>query len=191
VTLTNTGNITLNITSIVSSSKTFPLSNRCGSTLGAGNSCTFQVEFKPTTAGTSTGTITLTDNAPGSPQTVPLTGTGTVVSFSPTSLSFGTVNVGSSSAPQNVTMTNNSGGQTMSITGISITGANASSFSEINNCGGSLGPGASCTITVTFTPTTSGPLTANVSVADNGGGSPQTVPLSGTGQGTGKKSFKR
>jgi len=78
VTLTNTGNATLDISSIATSGD-FGLATSkkpCGSTLAAGKNCKIEVTFTPQQTGTLTGTLSITDNAPGSPQTVPLTGTG-------------------------------------------------------------------------------------------------------------------
>jgi hypothetical protein len=62
-----------------------------------------------------------------------------------------------------------------------VTGTNASSFGETNNCPASLGAGATCTITVSFTPAAAATLNAAISVADNAAGSPQSVPISGVG----------
>ena len=75
----------------------------------------------------------------------------------------------------------NKGSTSVSITSISITGTNSGDFRQTNNCGSSLASGASCFVNVTFTPSAKGKRTASVSVSDNGGGSPQTVGLSGTG----------
>jgi len=82
---------------------------------------------------------------------------------------------------QAITVKNTGGGDALQISGITITGADSSSFSETNNCGSTLAVGASCSITVTFKPAAVGALTASVSVADNATGSPQTVGLTGTG----------
>jgi len=180
VTLTNTGNATLNITN-VSISTAFKLQNNCGTTLTAGSNCTMLVAFKPTSVGSFSGTLSVTDNAPGSPQTVSLSGFGTLVTLSPSSLNFGTVNVGQSSTPQSITVTNKSTNLPLSITGINIGGANPQDFSQTNNCPASLPAQSSCTVMVTFTPLVTGSLTAQLQVSDNGGGSPQTASLSGTG----------
>jgi hypothetical protein len=75
ITLKNNGNLVLNITSITSSGD-FAETNTCGASLPAGMTCTISVTFTPTAMGARTGTITITDNANGSPRTVPLTGTG-------------------------------------------------------------------------------------------------------------------
>lgn len=75
VTLRNTGDGTLNITSITISSE-FQESHTCGSTVAPGGSCTFTVYFYPTGAGARSGALTITSDAPGSPHTVALSGTG-------------------------------------------------------------------------------------------------------------------
>ncbi|HEY3871771.1 MAG TPA: choice-of-anchor D domain-containing protein, partial [Actinocrinis sp.] len=95
---------------------------------------------------------------------------------STTSLSFGDVNTGSTSAAQSVTVTN-PGTSAAAISSVSAT----SNFSQTNNCGSSLAAGASCTVNVTFAPTSGGSLTGTLSVASNAPGSPLTVALSGKG----------
>lgn len=179
VQLTSTGTTALTISKIVATAP-YSQTNNCGTSLAPGGSCTINVTFMPTTTGTLKGTLTVTDNSPGSPQIVALSGTGTAVSFSPTSLNFGNQASGTSSLPLNITMSN-VGSTAVSVTKIGITGTRATSFSQTNNCGTSLAGGANCTITVTFTPQLKGLLKANVSVTDNGGGSPQIVGLTGTG----------
>lgn len=179
VVLSNTGNATLNISSVTVSQQ-YGVQSQCGTTLSAGATCNILVAFRPTMIGLVTGTLTVTDNAPGSPQTASLTGYGTVVQLSPSSLNFGTVTVGQSSSPMNITLTNKGSNQSLSITGIIST--DPTDFPETNNCPSSLGAGLSCTITVTFTPQTTGLLSAQIQVSDSGGGSPQTAALSGTGQ---------
>lgn len=101
-------------------------------------------------------------------------------SLAPSSLSFGNQNVGSTSGPQAVTLTN-TGTVALTISGISVTGANKSDFSETNACGTSLAAGKSCAIAVAFAPTAAGARSASLAVADNASGDPQTSGLSGTG----------
>lgn len=181
VTLTNTGAALLSITSIATTGD-FSQTNNCGSTVAVGASCTITVTFRPTTVNTRTGTVAVTDNAPASPQIVSLTGTGTYVSWTPASLNFGTVAVGTSSAPQAITFTNNAT-TALTIKSIVITGVDNKDFTETNNCGTSLPRKSSCTINVTFTPTATGLRTADVTASDFlGGNTTQNVPLSGTGQ---------
>jgi len=168
-TLTNYGTTALSITSIAASGD-FSQTNTCGSSLAAEASCTISVTFKPTQRATRTGTLSITDNAAGSPQKVSLTGTGTVVEFNPASLSFGTV------GKTLTTTLSNTGSTALSISSIAITGS--AFFSQTNTCGTSVAAGGSCTISVTFRPAKGS--FGDVSVSDNGGGSPQQVPLSGS-----------
>jgi hypothetical protein len=98
----------------------------------------------------------------------------------PVSVNFGTQPVGTTSLARKVTLTNK-GSVAVSISKVSITGTDSGDFAETNTCGSSVAAGASCFINVTFTPAAKGKRTANVSVTDNGGGSPQTVALTGTG----------
>jgi len=172
VMLTNYGKMALSIASIAASGD-FSQTNTCGSSLAAEASCTISVTFKPTQSGSRTGAVSITDNAPGSPQTVSLTGTGTVVEFNPASLNFGSVGIGSKML---TTTLSNTGNTALRISSITITGSTA--FSQTNTCGTSVAAGGSCTITVTFRPAKN--QSGDVSVSDNGGGSPQQVPLSGS-----------
>jgi hypothetical protein len=159
----------------------FSETNTCTPSISAAASCQIMVTFTPTATGQRTGTITITDNAVGSPQVINLSGTGLgplvpQVSFSPTTLTFAAQPVGTSSSPQIAKLTN-SGFGALNVTKISTTG----DFSESNTCGTSVSAGRSCQISVTFTPTASGGLQGTLSVTDNASGSPQSVPLSGTG----------
>lgn len=183
VTLSDTGTGTLTITSVAvtgANSTDFSQTNTCGSSVAAEANCTINVTFKPTAKGMRTASVSITDNASGSPQKVSLKGTGTVVKLSPASLNLGSVKVGHGSTSQKVTLTN-TGSTSLSITSIGITATNAGDFSETNTCGSSLGGGKSCSISVTFTPRAKGSRTASLSISDSGGGSPQTASLAGTG----------
>jgi hypothetical protein len=88
--------------------------------------------------------------------------------------------VGTRSLAKKITLTNKAD-SAVKITSISITGADTGDFAETNTCGKSVASGASCFIKVTFKPLVKGKRTADVSVYDNGGGSPQKVGLIGTG----------
>ncbi|HTS36329.1 MAG TPA: choice-of-anchor D domain-containing protein [Candidatus Solibacter sp.] len=181
-TLTNTGTTDITITNIATTGP-FSQTNNCPATLTAGTNCVINVVFTPNKPGTLTGTLAVTDSGPNSPQQVALTGVGTVVSYNPTSLSFGNQAKGTSSQPQNIVLTNN-GPAPIAITKIFISGSRVTSFSETNNCPispATLTAGSSCTISATFTPQLKGALNANVTVQDTGGGSPQNVPMSGNG----------
>jgi hypothetical protein len=181
VTLTITGEGTLLISSITASGD-FAQTNNCGSSL-TGSSCNINVTFTPTMIGTRSGSITVTDNANVTPHTIALTGTGTapVAGLSSPSLTFSNQSLGTTSASQPITLSN-SGGGALTITSF----ATSTNFGQTNNCGSSVAASGSCTINVTFSPTTTGPLTGTVTVTDNSNGvagSTQTVSLSGTGTG--------
>jgi hypothetical protein len=107
-----------------------------------------------------------------------------VISVFPNSLNFGTVKVGTSSAPQVVTITNPSG-TPIDISKTGIVGADAKDFAETNTCPitpKTLAPGAQCTFTITFTPKVTGTLKAEAGLEDSVPGSPQGIRLAGTGQ---------
>jgi HYDIN/CFA65/VesB-like, Ig-like domain len=178
-TLKNTGTQAITISSI-STAKPFAENNNCPSTLQPGDSCDIHVTFTPTDRGLQHGKLTVSDNAQGSPQTVALSGTGTVVKLAPASVNFGNQKVGTKSSPRAVKLTNE-GFTSLSISKITIGGTDAGDFSQTNNCGNSVPVGGSCKIEVTFAPTVTGKRSATLEVYDDGGGSPQTAKLAGTG----------
>ncbi len=106
--------------------------------------------------------------------------TGPVVSLAPPSLQFGDQLIGTSSASQTVTLTN-TGSATLTISSVSVTGANAADFPLTNSCPSSLAANASCTLTITFKPSLAGSESASLMISDNAPGSPQSVSLSGSG----------
>jgi N-acetylneuraminic acid mutarotase len=179
ITLTNTGTTLLTISSITGSGD-FLQRNNCGSSLPAEESCTIQIAFKPTDRGPRTGNVTITDDAANSPQTIALTGTGTVVRLSPTSLGFGDQRVGTTSPPQSVRLTN-TGSTALNIQGIFISGNNFGDFIETTTCGSSVPANSSCAIKVWFRPTATGERTASVKMRHDGGGA-QPINLTGTGR---------
>jgi hypothetical protein len=163
--------------SSVAATGDFAQTNTCGSSIPANGSCTVSVTFKPTAAGARTGTLTV--NAGGTTSTVSLSGTGTapgpVLNASPASLSFPGTVVGATAATQTVTVTN-SGTTSATVSGATVTG----DFGQSTTCS-TLAVGASCTVTVTFKPTTGGARTGTLTVNSNANNSPTTVALSGTG----------
>jgi hypothetical protein len=170
----NLGPITLTGTS----PSEYSFTTTCGSTLAAGTTCTVSITFTPTAVGFAGATLTIPNSTLGISQFVTLSGDGLGVTLTPATLNFGTVAVGQSSPPQTVTF-DNVGSTALTIKTIAV---NNSSFSETNNCGKSVGPGASCTISVTFRPESTGPISGGLGVTFIGIGSPQSVRLTGTGQ---------
>jgi hypothetical protein len=170
------GNLTVTAPFVLVSSG---VSNACSATsLAANSDCQLQVEFAPTTTGTFTGLLIMTDGA--GTQTVELTGTALAPPTdilnppAPASLTYSATPEGQTSAAQTVTITNIGG---MPLTGISV--SITGQFQQTNNCGTQLAAGAVCTISVVFTPTQAGALSGAVTVSD--ALKTQTVSLSGTG----------
>jgi hypothetical protein len=178
-TLTNTGNTAMNV-SAVQTTGDFAQANNCLGTLAPSSTCTINVTFTPTASGARTGALTISDGAPGSPQSVNLSGTGFVTAplaaVSSSNVSFGSQSLTTSSPAQAVTL-KNTGNAALAVNTIHIAG----DFAQVNNCPASLVANASCTINITFTPTASGARTGTLTISDNAGASPQVVNLAGTG----------
>lgn len=190
VTLANTGGGQLTISNI-SVSTGFGEAPTCGSTLAGGASCTISVQFVPDTTGPISGTLMIADNAANSPQTVALSGTGTgpVASVAPASLAFGGVIFDDTSSAQQVTISN-IGNANLTISSLSILGANAEDFAIVSNgttcmTNTTLMPQSSCAANVTYTPTASGMETSSLMIYDNSDNQTdgsQSVALSGSGE---------
>ncbi len=186
VTLTNSQSTALTINNIFGGGadpSDFKQGNDCGSSVPAGGSCTITISFAPTATGTRTATLSVSDNANNSPQVVTLTGTGTTgptISLSPTTINFGNLADGTTSAKSPITVTN-TGSSTVTFSSIAVTGTNSTNFAQSNNCGTSLTQGNACTINVTFSPSTTGSYSAAVTLTDNAANNPQSVALTGSG----------
>jgi len=179
-TVTNNQAVSLNISGISTGGGAFTQTNTCSQPVLPGGNCTVSVYFTPTVTGAANGTLTITDDAPNSPQTASLTGTGvsSSLSLSPGSLAFGNQVLNTFSGSQNITVTNN-GFVNVTVNAVAASGG----YSQINNCAGvSLTAGQSCTITVTFSPTVTGSMPGAITVSDTAAGSPHLVSLSGNGQ---------
>jgi hypothetical protein len=155
----------------------------CVASLAAGASCTVGVTFTPSSVGARVVTMQIADSldTPAHPISVALTGTGSstgsVLGISPLSLTFGGQLLTTTSAAQTVTLTN-SGNAVLNFTAVPST---SSGFGNTTTCGTTLAISASCTVSVTFAPTAAGPVTGSLTLTDDANGSPQTVPLTGTG----------
>ena len=179
ITLTNGGLVPLLISSIAIDNPDFTQTNLCGSSLAPHKSCTIHVFFTPSQPFAETATLTVTDNASNSPQTAALTGIGTITKIVvyPILANFGSVKVGNT-ATLPVVLAN---GANRSLTIQQIT-ASPSVYTETNNCGSSLAPGASCTVSVTFTPVQPGNVAGKLSMGLNGNPVVTEVKLVGSGQ---------
>ena len=164
VTLTNTSGATLQLGGY-SIQGDFTESDRCGTSLAAGASCTLTVRFLPTARGQRTGTLSITDNSGAATQFISLEGFGGPqgLTLSPPLLNFGVDPIGQTSAARTATLANNTG---QAVTGIAIT--SSGEFNQSNNCGTAVANGASCTLQITVTPQTLGAITGAISISSAG-----------------------
>jgi len=157
-----------------------------GVTLAAQAKCTVTVAFSPTVVGSQTGNLVFGDNAATNvlnPQSVQLLGTGSlsapvptpsgpvppIPAISPSNIDFGSVTVAVSSAPQTVTVTNQSQiALVMASPATSIVGSQFAVVADTDTCSGvTLGENAKCSVSLTFTPTGPGAVTGSVTFLDN------------------------
>lgn len=194
VTLKNNGTTTFSIRSISipNTSDFYETTQSCGTGLAPSATCTIQVIFDPTTTGTRTATLTISDGASNSPQTVALIGTGTPapttsLAISPGSSSWGSQTVGTTVNKSFTLTAGGSGSLTInSITTVGVNGVTDRGTGDFkivsNTCSSTLAAGSNpCTITVSFNPSAIGNRVALLSVADTGIASPQTAEISGNG----------
>ena len=191
LTLSNLGNAVLTIAGMsLADTADYSLASTCGATLAAGASCAVTITFSPQTTGPLPSALTLTDSS-GLPsgvgqQIVVLSGTGLPVpmpqaSVTPTTVLFGAVPIGSTSAPQVLTLQNTG---TAALVVSALTLSDTTNFVLTNGCGASLAAGSSCPLTVTFAPQKTGALSATITLTDNSAGAvaaQQVLAVSGTG----------
>ena len=181
--LTNTGTATLTITQVTETGAAFSVSGFSSPlNVNVGQHTTITVAFQPTAVGAVSGNVSIVSNAPSSPTAVGLTGTGIAATLSlgisPASLSFGNVTTGTTSASQDVTITN-TGNANVTISQISVSGAGYTATG-----GGTpvtLSPTQTLALVTQFSPTVAGSVSGSISIASSAIGSPATVSLSGTG----------
>jgi sugar lactone lactonase YvrE len=183
VTLTNSGDGPLTIAAIAATGD-FKVLPHCPSVLLPGITCPIGIVFTPQAAGVRHGSLVVTDDgngAPGSQDTVRLDGFAyqPVATLSTKDLKPG-VNLGGSAGPQTVTVTNTGDGA-LTIRAITISGAAAGDYRQTNDCLRTLQPGASCAVTVGFTPQGYGLRAASLTLYDDGPGGSQSIALHGTG----------
>ncbi len=177
VTFTNSGNTTLTLTNVQISSG-FTQTNNCPAQLSPSSSCQMQVVFAPTNLGSVSGSMTLTDDAPNSPQSVSLSGSGIGVGsliFSPPNLAFASTTVSTTIAAQTIAVTN-PGTASVVFSAIHTVG----DFGQTSDCK-TLLPNGTCSINVTFSPSSAGSRQGTLTLTDSATGSPQVVNLIGNG----------
>lgn len=178
VTLSNTGNATLNITAATISGSGYAMT-LAPTTINAGTNTTFSVTFAPTLEGSAAGSISITSNAPGSPATIALSGTGlqALGSVSPTSVSFGSVAVGSSNSSA-ITLTNK-GSSTLTFPQVSVTGSGFG-VSGISTSS-TVAAGGTLNFNAVFAPASANSSSGSITLTTNGSPAQLTISLTGTG----------
>jgi len=179
VTITNTGIENVTINSVSASGGYSETDNCSGASLTPGQNCMITATFAPVTNGALSGTLTINDTAAGSPHIVALTGTGQLAMTLSANLTFPATNVGSSSAPQTMTVTNNQS-QTVSYT-YSTSGDFSAAGNGSTPCNGTLAARSKCTFAITFTPTMNGTIKGALTIVPTGGYL-RTGGFTGTGQ---------
>ena len=195
VMLRNSGTATLTFTSNPTVTGTnqadFAITSATCSTatqVPANGTCTVTLTFTPSTMTSESASLNFSDNASPSMQSVMLTGTGTapapIVSLSTMLVAFGPVPQGTTSAQMTVMVTNTGNAALNFTSDPSLSGANAGDFAILITANSCLqitpvAASASCTVTLTFTPSTSGPETATLNFADNAVPAAQMVSLTG------------
>lgn len=180
--LTNSGAANLSISQATVSAKSFVVNGLAlPLTLTPGQSTTFNVAFSPASAGAVTGSVSLVSNAPNSPSTIAISGTGVAgalqLSASTTTLSFGNVNLGSSKT-QTVTLTN-TGNSSVSISNITTSGTGFSVTGVTVPV--TIAASSTTTFNTVFSPTAAGAVSGSISVVSNATNSPTTISLTGSG----------
>ena len=154
-----------------------------------GSSCLIAIKFAPTAVGLATGTLSVVDNAEGSPQSAALTGTGVAAvpilmlsgpTFVNNTLTYGSQVLATTSPAQTLVVTN-SGAATLSVSTVAVTTDFTIAGGSCGTAAFNLDPGASCELTVTFTPSATGTRTGTLTLIHNAAGSPAVVALTGTG----------
>ncbi len=181
VALSNTGSAALTVSGLTftgANPNDFSQTNACGSYVLPDSSCTISITFRPAAEGARKAALQIAEGSAN--QYITLTGTGMApsIAVSPTSLTFPATQVGSTSSPLAVTITD-TGNAPLTFTTFSTTG----DFSQTNTCGPSLPTPASesCVVSVTFTPTGDGTRKGTLKIFDNAGNGQQYVTLTGTG----------
>ena len=188
--LTSTGDQALSLNAISISganASEFSETDNCQAptVLQPSKTCTIMVMFTPSATGSRQAVLTTTDNAPGPPQSVQLSGSGVAppppqpaVTLIPGTLTFPTISQGTTSSSMTVTVTN-SGNATLHITSVVVGGNNPKDFSGGNNCVGAFAAKAGCTINVTFAPLAAGERSETITLTDDAADSPQVINASG------------
>jgi len=167
----------------ITASGNYSEADNCPASLTNGQTCKMYVYFAPTSSGSIPGTVTINSNGLFSPvNVVYLTGLGSAIKLTGAPLNFGNVLVKTTSAAQSVTVTN-AGTSAITMGTISLTETTDYKISA-NTCpasGSTLAGGASCNVSVTFTPASTGLKRGAIVINDSDPSSPQLAGITGNG----------
>ena len=179
ITVTNTGNAPLTVSTVATTGDFNETDTCAGTTIAVSQTCTIQVRFLPTATGNRSGVLTVYGNVAGGQATAALSGTGGAAApivLNPIILTFSSTTIGATSPVQNITISN-TGTTTIALQTPSVIGVDFKITA--NTCGSSLGPSVGCTVAIAFIPTASGTRSGTFSITDDVG--TQTASLSGIG----------
>jgi hypothetical protein len=191
LTVTSSGAATLHVSSVLlggTNPSDFVLTNGCNGAYPVSASCGISVGFSPLGGGLRTATVLIADDAPGSPQSAELNGTGigppvarSGVTLSPSAVSFPATTLGTTVGSQTVTVTS-TGNAPVQISSIILGGANPGDFKMTDSCTppASYAVHASCVLTLIFTPSAAGTRTATITITDDAPNSPQIIGVTGS-----------
>lgn len=150
--------------------------------------CSISITFQPNDSGVGSqqAMLSIVDNAPGSPQSILLTGNGVAppppapaVSAAPNPVNFSTITQGTTSSPISLVITN-SGSATLHIASVAVGGNNVGDFTTTTTaCGGAINAKATCSISITFSPLAAGQRTETITISDDAPDSPQVIDVAG------------
>lgn len=188
ITVSNTGDGQLRVTGtpvVGTAAADFMVFNTCRMPLGKGQRCTITVTFKPSASGIREAAL----NVETSDKNVSVKLTGSIsttapkIALTPSTLTFGSVNVGNASTPQKLTLSN-SGNADFSLGPIRASGEDGSDFQIKSDCESKLAAGKTCEVSISFNPRTPGQKSASLTIAGQAIGSPATSKFTGTGVGS-------
>src|SRR5713226_5142324 len=190
VQLFDSGNVPMHVSAVAlggagASQFAIPSDTCTGATIGYGGPCYVYLTFTPTTTGPLQATVSFTDDAPGSPQSETIYGTGIAPGaiLSQTAIDFGVVSDAGGNASQ-VVQVSNPTAQSLHVTTAAISVGGGVFHTSADSCtGATVLPASSCSVTVTFAPTSSfAVFSGTLTVTDDGSPSGhQLVSLAGQG----------
>jgi len=186
VVLRNTSTVTLGISGFAflgANAGEFTQTNDCPSLLNPQATCTIAVTFAPTSGGNKAASLRIASDSQTGAITLGLTGTAVAaarIALSTETLNFGSQTVAVASEGRAITV-KNEGNAPLAVSGLVVGGAAAAQFSQTNDCPASLAVGATCTVTVRFTPADPGAKAATLAVNSNAANGVANIALAGEG----------